>query len=73
MATTAMQEILEQEIATLPETLAAEVYDFVMFLKDRHTEEDFLWRQVQAAQEHRREHPEEVITVTADEWDEMSG
>jgi hypothetical protein len=44
---TAIQQLLYQEIQTLPDDSAAEVLDFVQFLKSGSTEEAFLWSQVE--------------------------
>lgn len=78
IATTTAQKLLQQEIIGLPEHLATEVLDFVQFLKTRRAEEAFLWKQVEATRAYRQEHPDEVRTVTVDEWlaetaDEESG
>jgi hypothetical protein len=67
-----VQETLRDEIADLPEPLAQEALDFVLFVKSRHAEEKFLWSQVEETEKHRREHPEEVMTVTADEFDRLT-
>jgi hypothetical protein len=72
MATMNARELLEREIESLPEPLAAEVFDFVMFVKDRHAEEEFLWQQAEAAETYRREHPDKVMTASANEWDAAS-
>ena len=50
MATLNTRELLQQEISSLPEALAEEVFDFVLFIKARRAEESFLWEQVEAAQ-----------------------
>jgi len=72
MATGMARDLLKNEVATLPEPIAAEVLDFVLFMKARHAEDAFLWQQVEAARARRREHPEEVTTVTAEEWDAVT-
>jgi len=63
---TTTQQLLYQEIETLPDHLVTEVLDFVQFLKSGWTEEAFLWSQVEQTYEYRRQHPEEVYTVTAE-------
>ncbi len=68
VALSSAQKLLHQEIVGLPENLATEVLDFVQFLKARRTEETFLWERVEATRAHRQEHPDEVRTVTAEEW-----
>jgi hypothetical protein len=68
-----VHEALREEIAGLPEPLAREALDFILFVKDRHAEEQFLWAQVEETRRHRAEHPDEVTTVTADEWDRLTG
>jgi hypothetical protein len=65
----AVRQMLKQEIDTLPDTLAESVYDFVLFIKTRHNEEVALWEEVQATQAYREQHPEDVQTVTAEEWE----
>jgi len=69
MAVSSTLEMLRQEIASLPERLAEEVFDFVLFVKARRAEEAFLWEQVEATRAYRRDHPEEIITASADEWE----
>ena len=54
---TATQQLLYQEIQTLPDDLVAEVLDFVQFLKSGSTEEAFLWSQVEKTYLYRRQHP----------------
>jgi hypothetical protein len=66
------RELLRNEVEVLPEPIAAEVLDFVFFVKARHAEDAFLWQQVEVARDRRRAHPEEVVTVTAAEWDAMT-
>lgn len=72
MAAIMQRELLRYEVDTLPEPIAAQVLDFVMFVKARHAEEAYLWQQVEATRVYRREHPEDVITVTAEEWDAVT-
>jgi hypothetical protein len=64
-----IQELIQFETARLPEKLAREVLDFVMYLRERQSEEDFLREQVEIAQAYRRAHPDEVVTMTAEEWE----
>jgi hypothetical protein len=66
------QDLLRQEIDDLSESIAQEVLDFILFVKARRAEEAFLWRQVEAAQLHRQGHPDEVKTVDADTWDQLT-
>ena len=72
MAALMVREQLKYEVEALPEPMAAEVLDFVLFVKARYSEEAHLWRQVEAAHDRRRQHPEEVLTVTAAEWDALT-
>ena len=72
MTTLNVREMLLREVELLPEALAEEVFDFVLFVKEQHAEEVFLWRQVKEAQTYRQENPREVIAATADEWDEAT-
>lgn len=64
-----IQEMIQFEIAQLPDQLAREALDFIMYLRERQSEEDFLKEQVEIARAYRRAHPDEVMTVTADEWE----
>jgi hypothetical protein len=73
MTTLNVREMLLCEVELLPGGLAEEVFDFDLFVKQQHAEEAFLWRQVKEAQSYRQENPREVITSTADEWDEGEG
>ena len=68
MTTKSIHQILEQETQALSDDLLAEVLDFVQFLKSRQAEEAFLWEQVEETQAFRRRHPEEILTVAAEEW-----
>ena len=69
MKSLTVQELIQVEIAQLPEKLAREALDFIMYLRERQSEEDFLWEQVEAAQAYQRAHPEDVIIATAEEWE----
>lgn len=68
MSTSTIQNMLQHEIATLPDDLAASVYDFVLYMKARYTEDTFLWNQVEQALAYRQSHPEEVQSLSAEEW-----
>jgi hypothetical protein len=67
-----VHDALREEIADLPEPLAQETLDFLLFVKSRHAEEQFLWAQVEETLKYRREHPEEVMTVTAEEFERLT-
>ena len=69
MSVLTMQERLRREVSTLPEDLSREVFDFLMYVRDRQTEEDFLREQIEAAEAYRRNHPEDVMIMTAEEWE----
>ena len=68
MATVSAQRLLQQEIRALPDDLTVEVLDFVQFLKARRAEDGFLWQQVEETRAYREQHPDEVRTVSADEF-----
>ena len=72
MNTLNAREMLLQEIKLLPEELAEEVFDFVLFVKDQHAEDAFLWGQVNETRAYRQKNPQEVITATAAEWEEST-
>jgi hypothetical protein len=67
MSTLTVYELLENEIKTLPESLAEEVFDFILFTKARRTEEAFLWKQVKETRAYRAQHPEDVTTVKSED------
>jgi hypothetical protein len=67
-----VREMLKREVELLPETLAEEVFDFVLFVKEQRAEEVFLWQQVRETQAYRQRNPQDVITATSDEWDETT-
>ncbi len=66
------RELLQNEIDTLPEALAREVFDFVLFMKARYAEETFLWEQVEETQRYRQQHPQDVMTTTPEEWEALT-
>jgi hypothetical protein len=68
MPTVSAQRLLQQEIRALPDDLTIEVLDFVQFLKARRAEDGFLWQQVEETRAYREQHPDEVWTVSADEF-----
>jgi hypothetical protein len=72
MSTLTVREMLKQEIDSLPEPLTEEVFDFVLFVKAQHAEEAFLWQQVEETRAYRQQHPQEVMTVTSAEWEDVS-
>ena len=72
MVTPSIHDLINKEIETLPDELVAEVLDFIQFLKSRREEEDFLWERVEEAYTHRQKNPEDVTTVTSEEWMEAT-
>lgn len=72
MATLTLHEMLKREIDLLPEALAEEVFDFILFVREQRAEERFLWRQIRETQAYRQQNPEDVCVVTADQWDEAT-
>ena len=72
MNTLNAREMLLQEIKLLPEELAEEVFDFVLFVKNQHAEDAFLWQQVNETRAYRQKNPQEIITATATEWEEAT-
>ena len=67
-----IQQLLKREIDSLLDTLAESVFDFVLFLKARHSEDRYLWEQVEATTASRQQHPEDVQTVPGDEWEQAT-
>ena len=72
MSARTVRQMLLDEISALPESLAEEVFDFVLFVRARRAEEEFLWKQVKEAQNYRQQHPEDVMTVTPEEWETLT-
>jgi hypothetical protein len=63
-----LQQLVYQEIQTLPDSLLEELLDFIQFLKTNQTETTFLWEQVEETYIHRRQHPDQTTLATAEEW-----
>lgn len=63
-----LQQLVYQEIQTLPDSLLEELLDFIQFLKTNQTETTFLWEQVEETDTHRRQHPDKTTLATAEEW-----
>ncbi|GEM_PF-2427048 len=72
MAQPLARELLRQEIDALPEDLAQEILDFVLFVRARRSEEAQLWAAAEATRHHRQQHPDQVRTVSGDEWDQLT-
>jgi hemerythrin superfamily protein len=72
MTPTTMRETLKHQLDTWPDELVEYVFDFVQFVaQDQQAEEVFLWQKVEEAQAYDQQHPEEIKTVTAEDWDSM--
>ena len=72
MTPTTMRETLKRQLDTWPDELVEHVFDFVQFVaRDEQAEEAFLWQKVEEAQAYDQQHPEEISTVTAEDWDRM--
>jgi len=72
MTPTTIRETLKRQLDTWPDELVEYVFDFVQFVaRDEQAEETFLWQKVEEAQAYDQQHPEEISTVTAEDWDRM--
>ena len=72
MTPTTMRETLKRQLDTWPDELVEYVFDFVQFVvKDEQAEEAFLWSKVEEAHAYDQQHPQEIKTVTAEDWDRM--
>ncbi|MDQ2999246.1 MAG: hypothetical protein M3R61_19620 [Chloroflexota bacterium] len=72
MTPTTMRETLKHQLDTWPDELVEYVFDFVQFVaRDEQAEEAFLWQKVEEAQIYDQEHPEEISTLTVEDWDRM--
>ena len=63
-----LQQLVYQEIQTLPDSLLEDLLDFIQFLKTSQTETTFLWEQVEETYTHRRQHPDKTTLAPAEEW-----
>jgi hypothetical protein len=72
MAQPLARDMLQQAITDLPDDLAREVLDFVLFVQARRTEEAQLWAEVEATRRYRQTHPDHTQTVSAEEWDRLT-
>jgi hypothetical protein len=66
------RDLLRQQVETLTEEMAEEVLDFVLFMRARRNEDEYLWQQAEEARAFRREHPDDVVISTAEEWDKAT-
>ena len=72
MTPTAMRETLKRQLDTWPDELVEYIFDFAQFMADdQPAEEAFLWQKVEEAQAYNKQHPEDVKTVTVEDWDNM--
>lgn len=72
MAQPLARDLLRQAIDQLPDDLAREVLDFVMFVQARRSEEAALWHEVELTRRYRQENPDQVKTVSPEEWDRLT-
>lgn len=72
MSEMSARDVLKLEIESLPEDLAAEVLDFIAFMRQRRTEEAFLWQQAVAAEARMASQPDDIQTVTRSEWESLT-
>ncbi len=72
MKTRPVREILRQQVEGLTEEMAQEVLDFVLFMRARRKEDEYLWQQAEETRAFRELHPEDVVIATADEWDKAT-
>jgi hypothetical protein len=66
------RDLLKQQVDVLTEEMAEEVLDFVLFVRARRHEDEYLWRQAEEARAYREQHPEDVFISTAEEWDKAT-
>lgn len=72
MAQPLARDLLQRAIDDLPDDLAREVLDFVLFVRARRAEEAQLWDEVEATRRYRQAHPDDMQTVSAEEWDRLT-
>jgi hypothetical protein len=72
MSTLSLTKRLIQELEGLSPALIEEILDFVLFIKARREEDAFLWQQVEETHTYRQQNPNEVVTVSAEEWDTLT-
>jgi hypothetical protein len=66
------RDLLRQQVEALTEEMAEEVLDFVLFVRARRNEEEYLWQQAEETRAFREQHPEDIIVATAEEWDKAT-
>ena len=69
--TAKLLDAIRTEVAGMPATLLRSVYDYVLFLKSERAEEAYLWQKAQESEAYLREHPDEVTTMTAQDFDKL--
>ena len=72
MKTKPARDLLRQQVETLTEDMAEEVLDFVLFMRARRNEDEYLWHQSEEARAYREQHPEDVVISTAEEWEKAT-
>lgn len=72
MSTFSQTERLKQEIEGLSPSLIEEILDFVLFIKTRREEDAFLWEQIEETFTYRQQNPDEVMTVSGEEWETLT-
>ena len=73
MTITTKRETLKRDLDRWPDELVEDVFDFVQFVTgDQQAEDVFLWHKIEESRTYDQQHPEEVITMTAEAWDKMS-
>jgi len=72
MTPTTMRETLKRQLDTWPDELVKYIFDFAQFMaQDQPSEEAFLWQKVEESRAYDQQHPEEIKTVTVEDWDSM--
>ncbi len=66
------RDMLRQQVEALTDEMAEEVLDFVLFMRARRKEDEYLWQQAEETRAFREQHPEEVVISTAEEWDKAT-
>ena len=72
MSTLPLTKRLQQELEGLSPALIEEILDFVLFIKARRQEDTFLWQQVEETYRYRQQNPNDVMTVSGEEWEALT-
>ena len=63
------RDLPRQQVEAITGEMAEEVLDFVLFMRARRSEDEYLRQQAEETRAFREQHPKEVVISTAERWD----